>query len=278
MKKKNKFLTFILVICFVIPCMFMLVACHNVKENIATPYRATVNQINSDEEFAKTTFNQIIANTISKDTTINYDDGTVYTYNNTNKYIYWTTDSTEYLYIYDTNSDLMYGAHYTSTDVINNYGNILIIDTTIAGEYDFEFDIKNHLRTIFDVVKIQAIESKDYYTLRVTYDDVPFDIDYKIKNGLITEIYINYGDEEETITLTYPTNMDNLTFESEPFSSLNRLIIDSDFINDLSLIDFTKLSNIEIIEIDRSMTVPENIMNNFEFSEYYGDIAIYTKK
>ena len=235
-------------------------------DEISHPYRNVVAQINGDLEEAKTIFNNVVNATLNSNLAMVYEDNTRFEFSKTNNFIYWTTTNTKYLQLYKNGTNLMYSAGYSASDEANGYGYIQAMDISVTEDEEFDYCVKNHLHAIYDITKIEAIESFDYYTMKVTIS-FGIEIEYRIKDGKINQIY----DGEETISIYNSSK--NYTLSSNPFSVLKKLYIDETFIEDTSLIDFTMLENIETVYISKGLNIPAYITENFELMD--DDFSMY---
>ncbi len=243
---------------------------------VAHPYKETVEQINNSLNDGKTILNDVANNTLSANTKMQYDDGTLFEFSKTNNFIHWTTENYEYLDLYKSGTNLMYSANYNAEDVDNCY--IHAEDVSVIEEDAFDYRVKNRLHIIPEVTnyisKIEAVENFDYYTIKVTITFAPessFVIEYKVKDNKINGMNID-GEE-----VRFYTSNNNYTYNSAKFSSLTKLTIDETFVEDTSIIDFTMLENVDTVEISPSLTVPEYVTNNFTLTGTEGNFKVYTK-
>ena len=228
---KKKILNFILVVCLILPCMFMIVGCK--KEE--SKYSEIVGKINSSQTFAKEYFSLLVDNTLATNfkCEINYEDtNLIYSFNAVDKSIctqrvfdqmqitsleifadglYYSIDSSD-IYVYELEEGEEYSDNVESMialDVLkegNNfkakaYKNYYEVS---VGIYDDENDenVKTYIRVVDGVIRHIKFGSLFEFDLETLQDSDVIDIN----NSAFDSVESLSFSEEVTIATSVPVS------------------------------------------------------------------------
>lgn len=180
---KKKILSFILAVCFIIPCMLMIVGC----KKQTSKYADIVKQINSDTAFAQLYMDKLLDDNLKNDIEITYSDSqsvnlTKYILNRShNSFYYEELEESGWFELIMFEENLYYTAHnlYFGVGQANeeyNYLDCVKISTCLG--------------FIEDCEEFSAKDCGNFFNVETKYIDgqIQRDLTIKIKDGMIKEI------------------------------------------------------------------------------------------
>ena len=303
----KKIISFVLVCLMLCTSAIALTGCKKKTD----PNKEYAESLNKNKDLAIEVFYEMMDWYLSSNGALSYEDEDVIFYSN-------PREDMPYLYrrrgrygdpvpqeMTITYNNVIYSAYYSAAD---NDGKIELFSMEGHKEMSVEGQMKDRL-FLLPATEIETIKV-DYgggEMIGCSYDSPPtykyfeyrFNITYKGRPGYTYSYYCDYsrnfkmlyiisesGDVELGCHASYYKN-DGLKsfvkFNIEPFSTITKLVIDTENINlnDASIYYNGLLQNITTIVFDNhheDIALPDYILLNFEFSENIDGKAIYIKK
>ena len=264
---KKKIFSFILTVCLIVPCMFMIAGCKKNQGN------ETVKLINSDLNFAKQHINEVVNNTIKKNVkaVMNSDYG--------QQTLFLGYNDKSICYAYDYQGETSYSLEiYKDGLSYDVYENSIYVEQLEEGE-DYLSEARYNIIMIEDenIDEITAVETKEGYKVTIVDNDADSydcqEYTLEISNGLIRKMDMDgFG----TATFEYISRSELIGLDNEVFSGVKELTFDSD-IEDATSFDMNLISNIDEVHLPEGIEITDEFQSYLDTNFEFNGIRTYTR-
>lgn len=263
---KKKILSFILAVCFIIPCMLMIVGC----KKQPSKYASIVKQINADATFAEQHMNKIMEDCLKlnikiatenygflNETISSYSHGVVLTYVNNPE----SEMISSFKYVYGEE----FATYFEDEEVglaLNKYGTLMDFLKEESLFYVMAYATEYSARAYNNYYEVKAVISGD----ELIDEDVEFVMTINVSDGLIRRMFMG----GQTVDLEYISDEAVIEEMSKyDVSSVKTMTIDPNV--NASGVDMGLFMQMDIIDIGENVTLSEEA--ELHLADYFLEIS-----